>query len=180
MERLIAVTSEDDIFPEYRGTPIGALLEYHNLGRPFEEYSQAQLLVGMCMDNRVRLRRPRNFAYIIRSAGTILRSADFTVSYAIAVGGVKAIALVGHSDCGMVNLEARREAFIQGLVDNAGWTRGWAEEHFMHHNPVFEIGNEVDAALYEARRLQLRYPKVLVVPFLYRVEDDLLYEIREN
>ncbi|MBF8282511.1 MAG: carbonic anhydrase [Anaerolineales bacterium] len=46
------------MFPEYRDTPIGLLMEYHNLNRPLDEYAQAQLLIGMCMDNRKHLRNP--------------------------------------------------------------------------------------------------------------------------
>lgn len=180
MHRLIAVTTPQDIFEEYRQSPIGLLLEYHNLNRPFEKYLKAQLLIGMCMDNRKRLRIPDNFAYIIRTGGANLRYSEFKVSYAIAVGGVSAIALIGHNQCGMVNLMARREAFIQGLVDNAGWERNWAEAHFMHFAPMFEIGNEVDFVLSEAKRLRLRYPKVQVAPLLYQIEDNQLYLIRET
>jgi carbonic anhydrase len=180
MNRLIAVTTTEDIFPEYRNTPIGLLLEYHNLNRSLDSYLKAQLLVGMCMDNRKHLRIPDNFAYIIRSGGANLRYSEFKVSYAIAVGGVTAIALIGHNQCGMVNLMARRDLFIQGLVDNAGWEKEWAEEHFMHFAPMFEVGNEVDFVLSEAKRLRLRYPKIQVAPLLYRVEDNLLYLIREN
>jgi carbonic anhydrase len=180
MNRLIAVTTTEDIFPEYRNTPIGLLLEYHNLDRTLDSYLKAQLLVGMCMDNRKHLRIPDNFAYIIRSGGANLRYSEFKVSYAIAVGGVTAIALIGHNQCGMVNLMARRDLFIRGLVDNAGWEKEWAEEHFMHFAPMFEVGNEVDFVLSEAKRLRLRYPKIQVAPLLYRVEDNRLYLIREN
>jgi hypothetical protein len=66
MNRLISVSTSDDISLEYRGTPINYLLEYHNLNRPFGSYTQAPLLIGMCMDNRKRLRISDNFAYIIR------------------------------------------------------------------------------------------------------------------
>jgi carbonic anhydrase len=66
MIRLVNISTTDDIFPEYRQTPIGLLLEYHNLNRPFESYDRAQLLIGMCMDNRNHLRLPDNFAFIIR------------------------------------------------------------------------------------------------------------------
>ena len=180
MNRLIAVTTTQDIFPEYRNTPIGLLLEYHNLHRSLDSYLKAQLLIGMCMDDRKHLRIPDNFAYIIRSGGANLRYSEFKVSYAIAVGGVTAIALIGHNQCGMVNLMARRDLFIQGLVENAGWEQEWAEEHFMHFAPLFEVGNEVDFVLSEAKRLRLRYPKIQVAPLLYRVEDNLLYLIREN
>ena len=95
------------------------------------------------------------------------------------MGGVRAIALIGHSDCGMVNVAARREAFVEGLVEKAGWEQDAAEEHFHHFAPLFEIGNAVDFTLSEARRLRLRYPEVLVAPLHYRVEDDRLYLLRE-
>lgn len=180
MNRLVAVTTSQDIFEEYRHSPIGWLLEYHNLNRTLDSYQKAHLLIGMCMDNRKHLRIPDNFAYIIRSGGANLRYSEFKVSYAIAVGGVSAIVLIGHNQCGMVNLMARRELFIQGLVDNAGWEKGWAEEHFMHFAPMFEIGNEVDFVLSEAKRLRLRYPKVQVAPLMYRIEDNQLYLIRET
>ena len=174
MDRLVPVLAKEDIFPEHRGTPVGDLLEYHNLDRGYESYAQAQLLVGMCMDNRKHLHIPDNFAYIIRSGGANLRYSEFKVSYAIAVGGVKSIALIGHNQCGMVNLVARRELFIKGLVEIAGWEQELAEQHFMNYAPMFEIGNEVDFVLSEAKRLRTRYPKIQVVPLLYKVEDNLL------
>lgn len=180
MNRLSPITSKEEIFPEYRETPVGLLLEYHNLNREYETYTQAQLLVGMCMDNRKHLHIPDNFAYIIRAGGANLRYSEFKVSYAIAVGEVKSIALIGHNQCGMVNLVARKEKFINGLVENAGWEKDWAEEHFMHFSPMFEIGNEVDFVLSEAKRLRLRYPKVQVAPLMYKVEDNQLYQVTEN
>jgi len=93
---------------------------------------------------------------------------------------VAAIALLAHTNCGMVNLMSKRERFIAGLVDKAGWDREWAETHFMHFAPIYEIGNEVDFVLSEAKRLRLRYPKLLVAPLLYRVEDGQLYQLREG
>src|SRR5512147_1413171 len=151
MDRLRAINGVDDIASEYRDTPIGLLLQYHNLARPYETYTNAQLLIGMCMDHRKHLHIPDNFAYIIRAGGANLRYSEFKVSYAIAVGGVRAVALIGHNQCGMVNLIARQELFVQGLVD-AGWEREWAEQHFQHFAPMFEIGNEVDFCLSETKR----------------------------
>ena len=180
MNRLLPITSQEDIPKQYRDTAIGLLLEYHNLDRPHATYSAAQLLIGMCMDNRKHLHIPDNFAFIIRTGGANLRYSEFKVSYAIAVGGVRSIALIGHTQCGMVNLIARKEQFIQGLVDSAGWTREGAEEHFHHFAPMFEIGNEVDFILSEVKRLRLRYPRIPVAPLLYRVEDNRLYLIDEN
>ncbi len=180
MTNLLAIKTPSAIPDVYRNSPIGLLLEYHNGMRAFDEYTSAQLLVGMCMDNRKHLRMPDNFAYIIRAGGANLRYSEFKVSYAIAVGGIRSIALIGHNHCGMVNLIARREQFIQGLIDNAGWERAWAEQHFMHFAPMFEIGSEIDFVLSEAKRLRLRYPKIQVAPLLYRVEDNFLYLIKED
>ena len=180
MDRLVSVTTRSDILPAFRGTPIETLLAYQNLGEPHLTHERAELPIGMCMDNRKHLRIPENFAYIIRAGGGNLRYSEFKVSYAIAVGGVSSIALLGHTQCGMVNLMSRREQFISGLVERGGWDRDWAEQHFMHFSPMFEIGNEVDFVLSEAKRLRLRYPKILVAPLLYRVEDNRLYHLREG
>ncbi|MCC6498678.1 MAG: carbonic anhydrase [Anaerolineales bacterium] len=179
MFRLVAVNSTDDIFDAYRETPVGLLLAYNNLNREYEAYTQAQMLIGMCMDHRKHLHIPDNFAYIIRAGGANLRYSEFKVSYAIAVGGVRCIVLIGHDQCGMVNLMARREAFIHGLVENAGWEKELAEQHFMNFAPMFEIGNEIDFVLSETQRLHARYPKILVAPLFYKVEDNLLYQIKE-
>ena len=179
MKRLVKISTIDDIFFEYRQTPIGLLLEYHNLNRPLENYDKAQLLIGMCMDNRKHLRIPDNFAFIIRSGGTNLRYSEFKVSYAIAVGQVGHIALIGHNNCGMVNLVSRKGQFIDGLVSNAGWNKERAEEHFTNFAPMFEIGNEIDFVISESIRLHLRYPKIIIVPMLYQIEDNLIYLIKE-
>ena len=174
--RLIPVEKFSDIPAELRGTPVGLFLEYHNLDKPFDvPYTAAQMLIGMCMDNRKHLRIPDNFAYIIRSGGANLRYADFKVSYAIGVGGVRAIALLGHTNCGMCGLVSKREKFVQGMVDNAGWDEQRAMDHFNNFAPMFEIGNEADFVLEEAVRLNRRYPKVPVVPMIYKVEDNRIY-----
>jgi carbonic anhydrase len=65
------------------------------------------------------------------------------------------------------------------LVENAGWEKEWAEEHFMHFAPMFEIGNEIDFVISEAKRLRLRYPKINVAPMLYNVDNGRLYLISE-
>lgn len=179
MTKLLPVESRNDIPPQYRDTPVGLLLEYHNLDRDFDSYMNAEMLIGMCMDNRKHLHVPDNFAFILRAGGANLRYSEFKVSYAIAVGGIRCIALIGHTQCGMVNLIARKDQFVEGLV-KSGWQKESAEEHFSHFAPMFEIGNEVDFILSEVKRLRQRYPKILVAPMLYRVEDNRLYLLHEN
>src|SRR6187549_1913700 len=175
MQQLIAVNRIEDIPAVYRNTPISLLLEYHNLGRPFEVYTQAQMLVGMCMDNRKHLHMPDNFAFIIRTGGANLRYSEFKVSFAISIGGVRHIALIGHTNCGLVNLISRKAEFIKGLVEISGWDKDAAEDHFLHFAPMYEIGNEIDFIRSEVKRLRMRYPKITIAPMLYKVEDNKLY-----
>ena len=180
MSKLIEISKTKDIPAHLLDTPIGLLLQYHNLDKEYAEYTNAQMLIGMCMDNRKHLHIPENFAYILRSGGANLRYSEFRVSYAIAVGGIHYIALIGHNNCGMVNLLARKTQFIEGLVENAGWSREEAEDHFYHYEPIHEIGNEIDFVSAEAKRMRLRYPKITVVPMLYKVEDNRLYLVNEE
>lgn len=180
MSRLVAINSREDIFPQYLDTPIGNLLEYHNLDKPLEPYVQAKLLIGMCMDSRKHLHIPDNFAFIIRAGGANLRYSEFKVSYAISVGDIRHIVIIGHNNCGMVNLISRKDLFINGLVEKAGWDKKYAEDHFMHFAPMYEIGNEQDFAVSEAKRLRLRYPKITVAPMLYNIEDNKISLIREE
>lgn len=179
MDRLIEVKTANDIPSKYRGTPIGLLVEYQNHIRQHDAYASAQILVGMCMDNRKALDVPENFAYILRTGGANMRASEFKISYAISVGGVRYIAIAGHDHCGMVNLMARKEAFIQGLVEGAGWNRQKAEDHFLNLVPMFEIGNEIDFVLSEVGRLRSEYPKITIAPLLYRIERNLLCFIKE-
>ena len=178
--RLLPVVQAEDIWHAYRNTPVADLLSYHNLGWPLRTYQRAELLIGMCMDHRKMLRLPDNFAYILRTGGANLRRVEFKVSFAIALGGVRALCLIGHTQCGMVRLTQRREAFIRGLVVNAGWTAEKAVQHFDEHAAEFEIGDEVQFVCAEAQRLGRRYPKILVAPLIYRVEDNRLYQLQEQ
>ena len=180
MRRLVAVNKVEDISAEYKNTPIQALLEYHNLKFPLETVEKAELLISMCMDNRKMLRTPENFAYILRAGGGSLRNSEFKVSFVIGVGGVSAIALVAHNNCNMVNLKAKKEKFVSGLIKNAGWEKKAAEEHFEQFSHIFEIGNEIDFVLSETERLKRLYPKILIAPLFYKLEDNLLYLIEEK
>jgi len=137
------------------------------------------LLVGMCMDHRKHLHIPENFSYIIRTGGANLRYSEFKVSYAISVGGIKHIALIGHNNCGMVNLNSKKDQFISGLVKEGGWSQVRAEEHFNNFAPMFEVGNAMEFVAYEAKRLRIKYPKIVVAPLFYNVDDNKLYMIKE-
>ncbi|MCB0280832.1 MAG: carbonic anhydrase [Calditrichaeota bacterium] len=180
MDQLISIDSPNDILEQYRNTPVGLLLEYHNLNRDYDDYTTAQLLIGMCMDNRKHLHIPDNFAFIIRAGGANLRYSEFKVSYAIAFGGITHIALIGHNNCGMADLKSKKEDIINGLIERAGWKREAAEAHYAHYAPLHEIGNEIQFILSETKRLREQYPKIVVAPMLYSVDNNRIYLIREE
>ena len=178
--RMASVHDPRDVPMMYRGTAIADLLAYHNLGAPHRRYDHAELLVGMCMDHRMRLRIPENFVYVAQAAGTNFLALQFQVSFAIAVGGVRAIAVIGHDQCGMSGLGAQRDAVVAGLVDGAGWERHVAERHFDEFAPRFEIGDPVEFTRGQARHFRQQYPKVTVAPMFYQRDDGMLYLVEEG
>ena len=173
--KLKSILSEKDISEYLLNTPIADLLKYHNLSANFKEYERAELAIVMCMDNRKQLHIPNRFAYILRTAGARITGSEFKLSFAIGFGDIKHVALIAHTNCGMVNLTSKKDKVVQGLMENAGWTKEQAENHFSSFAPFFEIENEVDFVVSESRRLSEKYPKILFVPMIYKVEDNKLY-----
>ncbi len=180
MHRLIQVKQADDIPTEMQNTPPGLLLEYHNLKRPFDKYTDASLLVGTCMDNRVQLRLPPNFAYIIRTAGARMEFTGFDISFAVAMGGIRYMTLIGHTQCGMAHVRDVQVPFVRRLVENGGWETDEAAKHFAQEASRHETADEIAFTLAETRRLQTKYPKLTIAPMLYKVEDRMLYLIDES
>lgn len=175
--KILNINSKEEI-PDYvRNTPFEELLEFHNFNKPFKDYENAQLAIVMCMDNRKQLNIPPKFSYILRTAGARITGSEFKLSFAIGFGGIKSVALIAHTNCGMVNLTSKRQRVIEGLIQNAGWTREIAENHFDSYAPFFEIEDETDFTAKEAKRLKEKYPQVQFIPFLYKVEDNKLYII---
>ena len=151
--KLKPVNSKKDIPRAYKGTPIGLLLKYQNLGRPFKECRKAKLLVGMC-------RRTSSL-----SLGPVGKP------YGRAIGGVRHIVLIGYNHRGMGNLVSWKEDFIKGLINGSGWTRERAEEHFMNLAPMYEIENKIEFSA-AARK---RYPGIIIAPLYYKLEENKLF-----
>lgn len=174
---LVAVNHQRDILPELSGTVVEDLLlnhisEFRTVTMPSHPFLWEPVWISGSGFN-VQLILPTSRP----DCGSHLRYSEFQLSYAIAVGRVSAIALIGHTQCAMVNLISHRELFVSGLVERAGWPREWAEAHFLHYFPMFEIGNEMDFLYGETLRLRTRYPKILIAPLIYRVEDNKLYQL---
>jgi carbonic anhydrase len=173
------IEKQDDIPAALKGTPIEDLIQYQNFAAPHKAYTSAQLLIGMCMDNRKQLKIPENFAYIIRTGGANLRYSEFKVSYAIAVGNVDYIVLIAHDRCGMVNLASKMQPFIEGLCRLENWDAEKAKDHFLNYAPIYEIENETEFVLTESKRLAKKYKGVTVVPLYYTLDDNKLSFIEE-
>ena len=176
---LIEVAAAEDIIPEYRGTPVAQLLAYQNFGIAHRHQTEAELLIGTCMDHRVQLRIPSNFAFVLRCAGANLGMLEFDVSFAIAVGNVRCVCLIGHNGCRMVDVMAKREAFVSGLVEGAGWDRRRAEDHFDGVAPRYGFGDAVEFLWREAQRLREMYAGITVAPLVYSLGDRRLRQIVE-
>ena len=170
------VRTREDLLPEYRGTPIEDLFAYHNFGASFRRHTEAELLIGTCMDSRIWLRIPPDFALELRVGGANLRGLEFQVSLAIALRGVSSVCLIGHDDCAMTGMKTRQAEFIRGLVENGGWNRRYAQRHFKLHTR-FEIEDTMGFVRTEALRLSQHYPRIVVAPLFYSVVNRALYQV---
>jgi carbonic anhydrase len=171
------VRSPADILPEWRDTPVADLLAAVNLGTAPAVAARPAILVARCWEDQAPLGLPPGFALELRAPGAVLKRSAFDVSWAIAEAGVRAIAVVGHDDCGLVGLRGRREDFVARLVAVAGWERPAAEQHFDHWSDLVEVADPAEAAVAEARRLRLRYPGIPVAPLLRRSADGVLLQL---
>jgi carbonic anhydrase len=165
---LANVRNDADILPAYRGTPIGELLGYQNLGAAARKYERQVLLIATCLEQPAALRIPVGFAISLHTAAASLKRDPFKVSWAIGVARISAIAIVGHDDCRLVDLRSQREQFVVQMIEAAGWERPAAEQHFDHWSDLFEIDSPAEFVAAEAERLKNRYPKMLVAPLLYQ------------
>jgi SulP family sulfate permease len=177
LEWLFAIDEPELIPDKLRGTPLEVLLLGQNLGLLDEPESVSpQLVVGMCIDFRKSLIIPKDWAYIIRREGANMEDSEFAIALAISKG-VRHMALIAHNDCAMANTGPQRENFVAVLNSVAGWDKKKAQQFFDDHSRSREIGNEIDFVLREAERLEEMFAGVMVVPMLFRVDDDKLYLI---
>jgi carbonic anhydrase len=175
--QLTPVRTEADILPAWRDTPVGDLLRFHNLDAPHRDFSQPALVLGTCMEIRQSLALPPGFAHVLRTAAASLKRVPFDVSWGIGIAGAGAIALVGHTGCGMVNLRQHREDFVTRLMAVGGWERPAAEQHFDHWSDLFEVEDPAAFLLAETRRLESRYPRLLVAPLLLDTDSGRLQQV---
>ena len=77
----------------------------------------------------------------------------------------------------MAKLDDQKDAFVAGMVKNAGWKAENASSHFDNLSPFFEIGDAVEFLLCEVERLRKRYPKVVVAPLFFDVDESKILQV---
>jgi carbonic anhydrase len=180
MTRVAEVYAAGDILPQYKGGPIERLLRVQNLGQnPGVMASHPELFICTCIDRRINLTLPAGAAYVLRTAGARLDGNEFELLFVLAIGGVSAVALIAHTDCGMGDVLERRDDFIAGL-GRCGLAPDDAAARYDADAPRCAIGDPVDHILEQARRVRELVPGVLVAPLLYRVENGRLAQIDES
>ena len=177
LEWLFAIESVEDIPEILKSTPIEILLKAQNLGLIEDQIpTTPELVVGMCIDNRKSLTIPRDWAYIIRREGANMDGAEFAIALGLS-RNINYMALIAHNHCAMANTAQQRDNIVDVLSERYGWDRPKALSFFDSHARSREIGNEIDFVLQEAKRLATLFPGLVIVPILFRLEDDRLYLI---
>ncbi len=177
-DKLKTVTKEDDISPELQGTPIASLLSSHNLGVVMREYERPELLICTCMDYRIKLNIPARYTFIIRTPGANLLDSEFGLATAVALGGIRAVAIIGHTDCAMTKITDDPDKFVEGL-SQSGWSRQSAKEYFESQAPTHSFTDPVQLIINQCQLLRRRYTEILFAPLIYDVEDGKLYQVME-
>lgn len=179
MPTLIDITSATNIPAIYRNSPIYDLIRYQNFDLEAKEVEKAEMLICTCMDYRINLKHPEKFAYTIRNAGANMKGNEFQIAYAIANAGVNYIAVIGHTQCGMRDLQSQKDKFVEIATNKCNWSKLEADNYFKVHSVKHEIGDEVEFVLKERARIQKLFPKIIVAPLLYDVDTHELKVILE-
>ena len=171
------VHARGDILPPYRGTPIGELLRAHALRARIEAGAAPELLVVTCMDHRVRLSLPPGFAFEVRTAGACFEPVRSNIAFAVAVAGIRHLAIIGHTDCAMGVAHERGGAMVDHLVSAEGWSPEDAAAEHAGLCAGFALEEVMQTTLERARELARAFPSCLVAPLLYDVGEHALSQI---
>jgi carbonic anhydrase len=176
---LLPVHGENDILPEHLDTPVADLLRFHNLVAPLRSAGRPRLAIATCIDPRIVLRLPRGFAFVLRTPSIEVDTMDFALAYAAGVAAVSAICVLGHDECGLVDLGEQRDAFVTGLALKAGWTPEAAGECFDRSKDRFVVGDSIENVRTKTAWLRERFPRMRVAPLFYGVREGRLLQVRE-
>lgn len=176
----VPVRSEADVLDEYRGTPIEQLLINHNVRPVIDPQGTPQLVVATCMDHRVNLKMPVSFAMLIRTAGTNVDPLVFNVLAAMAVRDIRTVAVIGHSDCAMLDVERHRDKFVATATSVCTMTEEEANRLFERGASRFGFEDYHEQVLAQCEYLQKTIPGALVAPLVFDVATGELSQLIET
>lgn len=145
--------------------PIQTLMQSHNEGLAFSPFERPVLAVLTCMDFRIHLRMPENFAFVLRTGGANPVPVEPYLAFAVARMGIETIALIGHTDCAM---QYPDPYVLNHLPSDENLIR-----HYRAQIAALAIGEVEHFTQQQARTLAARLG-LPVIPLLYRVEDHRL------
>ncbi|MCX7782833.1 MAG: carbonic anhydrase [Meiothermus sp.] len=145
--------------------PVHTLLRSHNEGLSFPPFIHPVLAVVTCMDFRIHLRMPENFAFVLRTGGANPEPVEPYLAFSVARMGIQAIALIGHTDCAM--------QYPDPYVLNHLPADDELIRHYRAQIAALAIGEVELFTGRQARKLGERLG-LPVLPLLYRVEDHRL------
>jgi carbonic anhydrase len=174
--RLSQINTRDDMPTNWHNTPIEDFIAAHNFDVPIKAGSLPKLLIVSCIEFRFLPQIPRNFAYVIRSAGgrmSNIPGSEFALSYILA-NGVRYIVTVGHNDCGMTKVHAFKPRLVAALVDQ-GWEEGHAHDFIEEHADRYAMDDEIDSLEFEFIRLRSLFKKVEIAPLFVSLSSTRLH-----
>lgn len=174
---LVPVRSAADIESPYRATPIEDVLLAHNLG--VQVNGGAEMLIVTCMDHRVKLELSGLRAFQVRTAGASPIPVFANIAFARTARHATHICVIGHTDCGMCDRDAARDAVVGMLPRTDGWTRDAARDLGDALAGEFGLNDPITGTVFYARWLRARLPSCLVAPLLFDVSDGSLIQLRE-
>lgn len=174
---LVPVTSPEDVLAAYRGTEIEDFLLAHNLNRPIATSGSATSLIMTCMDPRIDLHLPVNFAFVVRTAGAATEPVLSNIAFAVAMAGVTSISVMGHTDCAMTRVNDAKDAFAQTLTSRESVSAQDAGTLVKDLDETFKVDDPVASTWAAAEALADMFPSCLVAPLLYQVEDHAIVQI---
>lgn len=170
---LTVVESREDIPLPWRETPIESLIMAQNFGWPIQSSGKAELLIATCIEFRYALPVPRMYAYVIRRASGRVIGSEFSVGYTLAQG-VKYLAIIGHNDCGMSQLDVKKQLVIDAFVEQ-GWQKEAAQNYVAKHAARHAIEDELLALKDEYTRLRKIFRKLTIAPLFVCLHDSRFY-----
>ena len=174
--RLMQIKEREDLPDNWLSTPIEDFVAAHNFEKPIKSSGVPKLLLVSCIEFRFVPEVPRNFSYVIRTAGgrvSHMPGFEFALAYILA-NGVRHIVTVGHNDCGMTKVNVFKPRLVAALIEQ-GWEEGQAHDFIEENAQRFEMSDEIDSLEFEFIRLKSLFKKVEIAPLFVSLASNRLH-----